>query len=102
MTYWTCTCKAVNAGEAATMKPTEEQIDAVARARAGGVVKLMRNPIQYPLRAARLNLSIRPFGFWVMPRFYRMANLTEQAKVDGTVQWYARWAWFQVSYGRWV
>jgi hypothetical protein len=62
----------------------------------------MRNPIPYPLRAARLSLSIAPFGFWLVPRFHWKRSLTERAKADGTTIWWARWAWFQISFSRWV
>jgi hypothetical protein len=48
----------------------------------------MRNPIPYPLRAMRLDLSLAPFGFWLVPTFTYRREL--------------RWAWFQISYGRWT
>lgn len=57
--------------------------------------------IPYPLRATRLDLSLNPFGFWG-PRFIHNKNLSEAAKREGAVIWYARFAWFQVSYKRWV
>lgn len=62
----------------------------------------MRNPIPYPLRAAKINIELMPFGFWWKPSFYRDMTLTERAKADGASMWWARWAWFQISYSRWV
>lgn len=58
--------------------------------------------LPYPLRAARLDLSVMPFGFWWRPSFTYKRDLTEDARRDGATIWWARWAWFQVSYGRWV
>lgn len=60
--------------------------------------------IPYPLRAARLNLSLK-FNLldpWLLPQFTWKRNLTEQAKKDGETIWWARWLYFQVSYSRWV
>lgn len=57
--------------------------------------------IPYPLRAARISLSIRPFGFWLIPEFVQ-ADVTEQQKKRGETIWWARWAWFQVSFSRWM
>jgi len=62
----------------------------------------MKNPIPYPLRATRLDLSLNPFGFWLLPRFRNRTDLTELAKEQGETIWYARWLWFQISFGRWV
>lgn len=62
----------------------------------------MRNPVPYPLRATRISLEINPFGFWLKPRFHWRRSLTEAAKADGNSIWWARWLWFQVSFGRWV
>lgn len=55
----------------------------------------------YPLRAVRIDLSLHPFGFFA-PRFRHNRELTEAARRDGATIWYARFAWFQVSYSRWV
>jgi hypothetical protein len=57
--------------------------------------------IPYPLRATRLALELNPFGFWVLPRFHWRRDLMEAAKADGATIWYARWAWFQISFSRW-
>lgn len=62
----------------------------------------MQRLIPYPLRAFRLSLSVMPFGFWWKPSYYRASSLTERAKADGVTIWWARWAWFQISYSRWV
>lgn len=56
----------------------------------------------YPLRATKLSLSITPFGFWLKPSFTYRRNLTEFAKEQGETIWWARWAWFQISYSRWL
>ena len=56
--------------------------------------------ISYPLRAAKISISVRPFGFW-RPSFTKR-ELTEFAKEQGETIWRARFAWFQISYGRWV
>lgn len=58
--------------------------------------------VPYPLRAAKLSLSINPFGFWFRPSFVWKRDLTEHAKAQGETIWWARWAWFQISFGRWV
>lgn len=58
--------------------------------------------IPYPLRATKISLEINLFGFWAVPRFVYHRSLTEAAKADGATIWYARWAWFQISFGRWV
>jgi len=60
----------------------------------------MRFP--YPLRATRIALEFQPFGLWLLPEFRYRSSLTEQAKADGETIWWARWLWFQISYGRWV
>jgi hypothetical protein len=57
--------------------------------------------IPYPLRAARIALELNPFGFW-LPRFYWKRDLTETAKENGATIWWARFAWFQISFSRWV
>jgi hypothetical protein len=57
--------------------------------------------VPYPLRAARISLSLTLFPWW-RPRFQWNCNLTDTAKRDGETIWYARWLWFQISYSRWV
>lgn len=57
--------------------------------------------VSYPLRAAKISIDINPFGFWWKPVFQRFPTMTEAAKVEGCTIWYARWAWFQISYARW-
>lgn len=63
---------------------------------------MIKNPIPYPLRAARPSLSLNPFGFWFVPRFHWHRDMTEAAKRDGNTIWWARWTWFQISFSRWV
>ena len=58
--------------------------------------------IKYPLRAAKISLDLYPFGFWLKPSFTKNQRLSESAKRNGEPIWYARWAWFQVKYSRWV
>lgn len=58
--------------------------------------------IPYPLRATRISISLNPFGFWLKPQFMHKKKLTEAAKANGETIWWARWAWFQIEYGRWV
>jgi len=58
--------------------------------------------IPYPMRATRISIEIAPFGFWLWPQFHYRRDLTEQAKAEGANIWWARWAWFQISFGRWV
>ena len=58
--------------------------------------------IPYPLRAARITLSFMPFGFWWKPEYTHRSTMTEQARADGETIWWVRWAWFQISYSRWV
>lgn len=62
----------------------------------------MNRRIPYPLRAARLNFAFAPFTFWLKPSFTHRADLTERARANGETIWWARWAWFQISYSRWV
>jgi hypothetical protein len=62
----------------------------------------VRNPIPYPLRAAKISVDINPFGFWWKPNFYHQKKLSERAKAGGVTIWWARWAWIQISYSRWV
>ena len=60
--------------------------------------------IPYPLRAARLSLSLK-FNLldpWIVPDFVWKRDLTEQAKKDGEAIWWVRWLYFQISYSRWV
>lgn len=61
----------------------------------------MKNPLPYPLRATRIALELNPFGFWLLPRARFRRDLTESAKADGEPIWWVRWAWFQISFGRW-
>ncbi len=56
--------------------------------------------IPYPLRAAKISISLRIFGFW-WPSFTKR-ELTEFAKEQGETIWWVRFAWFQISYGRWA
>jgi len=57
--------------------------------------------VPYPLRAIRISLSISPFSFW-RPSITNNCHISEQAKKDGDTIWYIRFAWFQLSYSRWV
>jgi hypothetical protein len=56
----------------------------------------------YPLRAARIGIEFKPFGFWWKPEFTHRRALSEAARQEGETIWWARWAWFQISYGRWI
>jgi hypothetical protein len=58
--------------------------------------------IPYPLRATCISLSINPFGFWWKPVWVYKRDLTEAAKADGATIWWFNFAWFQISYSRWV
>lgn len=62
----------------------------------------MSKIIPYPLRAAKISLELNPFGFWLTPSFRHRNDLTERARADGERIWWVRWAWFQISYSRWV
>lgn len=56
----------------------------------------------YPLRAARLSLDVQPFGFWLKPSWFYRKDMTEFAREQGETIWWARWAWFEISYSRWL
>lgn len=58
--------------------------------------------IPYPLRATKISLDLNPFGFWLKPRYSFNFGLTEMQKEQGELIWWVRWAWFQISYSRWV
>lgn len=58
--------------------------------------------LPYPLRAAKISIDIQPFGFWLRPSFVHRKTLTEQARESGETIWFVRWAFFQISYSRWV
>lgn len=58
--------------------------------------------IPYPLCAAKISISIAPFGFWWRPRFVHHNKMPESRRENGETIWFARWAWFQISYGRWL
>lgn len=58
--------------------------------------------VPYPLRAAKISVELNLFGFWWKPSFCRKKYMTERAKADGNAIWWARWAWFQIVYSRWV
>ena len=62
----------------------------------------MRKLIPYPLRAARISISINPFGFWWKPEFRHNKKMPERYRQDGMVIWWARFAWFHISYSRWL
>ncbi len=64
-------------------------------------VKNLNKIIPYPLRAAKLNITIAPFCFWIKPSFVNF-NLSERRKIEGDTIWYFRWLWFQISYERWL
>lgn len=55
--------------------------------------------IPYPLRSASISIRFVPFGFW-KPSFTHRKGLTEQARAAGETIWWARFAWFQISYSR--
>lgn len=61
-----------------------------------------RRWLPYPLRAARISLDLNPFGFWLKPSWHHSRDLTEFARQEGGTIWWARWAWFQISYSRWM
>ena len=56
--------------------------------------------VPYPLRAAKLSLSIG-FAMW-WPQFVFKRDLTELAKEQGATIWYLRIAFFQIEFQRWV
>ena len=56
----------------------------------------------YPLRAARICVEFKPFGFWWKPSWHYRRSMGEHYRELGETIWWARWAWFQISYGRWV
>jgi hypothetical protein len=58
--------------------------------------------IKYPLSSAKISVDVMPFGFWFVPQFRHRRTLTEEARQQGERIWWLRWAWFQVSYSRWV
>ena len=59
----------------------------------------MSRIIPYPLRAASISITFVPFTFW-WPSFTYKGRLTEHAKEQGETIWWARFAWFQISYSR--
>ena len=58
--------------------------------------------IPYPLSATKISIDINPFGFWFVPRFVHKKNMPEMMREQGELIWWARWAWFQISYSRWL
>lgn len=64
------------------------------------LIKLPKIP--YPLSAMRISFDVNPFGFWWKPDWVFKRDLTEFAKSQGTTIWWVRWAWFQISYSRWI
>lgn len=62
----------------------------------------MKRLISYPLRATKFALEFKPFGIWWRPQFTYRRGLSEMAKANGETIWWARWLWFQLSFGRWV
>ena len=61
-----------------------------------------RMKLPYPLRASKITVDINPFGFWFKPSLTLRPNLTEDAKRDGSKLWFFRFAWFQLSFSRWM
>lgn len=59
----------------------------------------IQKQIPYPLRAASFEITIAPFSFW-RPSFTHRKSLTEKARANGETIWWARFAWFQISYSR--
>ena len=55
--------------------------------------------IPYPLRSFSISLRFVPFTFW-WPSFTHRRGLSEAARRDGETIWWARFAWFQISYAR--
>lgn len=55
--------------------------------------------IPYPLSAASISLTFAPFAFW-WPSFIHRKTLTEAARANAETIWWARFAWFQISYRR--
>lgn len=64
--------------------------------------QMTKRLIPYPLRAAKISIEFNPFGFWWRPRFVHHAKMSEGMRANGDTIWFARWAWFQISYSRWV
>jgi hypothetical protein len=58
--------------------------------------------IPYPLRAAKISVDFAPFTFWWKPSFTHRKTMGEAYRANGETIWWARWAWFQISYSRWV
>lgn len=64
-------------------------------------LNFIKRRIPYPLRAARLSLTLNPFGFW-KPSFTHRKTLPEAARASGETIWWARFAWFEISYSRFL
>lgn len=59
----------------------------------------IRRRIPYPMRSAIFSLEFAPFTFW-RPSFTHRKTMTEAARANGETIWWARFAWFQISYSR--
>lgn len=55
----------------------------------------------YPLSSAKPSISFTLVP-WLKPIFYHNKELSEEAKQQGVVIWYARWLFVQISYSRWA
>ncbi len=57
--------------------------------------------IPYPLRALKISVDFRPFGFWLKPSFTRK-KITEKAKQQGRSWRWFKWGQIQISISRWL
>lgn len=55
--------------------------------------------IPYPLRSISISLTFVPFTFW-RPSFTHRKTMAEAYRANGETIWWARFAWFQISYSR--
>ena len=64
-------------------------------------LNFVQRRIPYPLRAARISFTLNPFGFW-KPTFSHRKNLAEKYRREGETIWWLQFAWFQISYSRFL
>ena len=62
---------------------------------------LIERLVPYPLRAARLDITICFFPYW-KPIWNFNTELSEARRKEGDCIWWIRWLWIGISYKRWA
>ena len=58
--------------------------------------------IPYPMRALKISVEFKPFGFWLKPSFTNNSDKPERYKSEGGAIYIFRWMQTQIVVSRWL